>query len=202
MARRSPPAWQKPGTTAARRSARGKHPAISMASRTVTAKPARPRRKPQNSRLTLTRKSEPSSPPSDALIVYRLGQEILNLQSGVRFPVGAPFYEGSPKSHTDPTQKCPGNDPGLCVFGLSQHSGAETSPSPCREKFHSGPDKPRVASLALQSRRALQVFSERPILPRRDQTHDRYRGGGGQDGLVANTLNYLNGQPLIGVNPE
>ena len=25
-----------------------------------------------------------------ALIVYRLGQEILNLQSGVRFPVGAP----------------------------------------------------------------------------------------------------------------
>jgi hypothetical protein len=26
-----------------------------------------------------------------ALIVYRLGQEILNLQSGVRFPVGAPI---------------------------------------------------------------------------------------------------------------
>ena len=29
-------------------------------------------------------------PPSDAPIVYRLGQEILILQSGVRFPVGAP----------------------------------------------------------------------------------------------------------------
>jgi hypothetical protein len=29
-------------------------------------------------------------PPILALIVYRLGQEILNLQSGVRFPVGAP----------------------------------------------------------------------------------------------------------------
>ena len=28
--------------------------------------------------------------PIFALIVYRLGQEILNLQSGVRFPVGAP----------------------------------------------------------------------------------------------------------------
>lgn len=27
--------------------------------------------------------------PIFALIVYRLGQEILNLQSGVRFPVGA-----------------------------------------------------------------------------------------------------------------
>jgi hypothetical protein len=33
--------------------------------------------------------------PIFALIVYRLGQEILNLQSGVRFPVGAPFYIGS-----------------------------------------------------------------------------------------------------------
>ena len=31
------------------------------------------------------------SPPIFALIVYRLGQEILNLQSGVRFPVGALF---------------------------------------------------------------------------------------------------------------
>ena len=31
--------------------------------------------------------------PQTALIVYRLGQEILNLQSGVRFPVGAPLYE-------------------------------------------------------------------------------------------------------------
>ena len=30
-------------------------------------------------------------PPQTALIVYRLGQEILNLQSGVRFPVGAPI---------------------------------------------------------------------------------------------------------------
>jgi hypothetical protein len=30
------------------------------------------------------------SRPIAALIVYRLGQEILNLQSGVRFPVGAP----------------------------------------------------------------------------------------------------------------
>ena len=30
-------------------------------------------------------------PPVAALIVYRLGQEILNLQSGVRFPVGAPL---------------------------------------------------------------------------------------------------------------
>jgi hypothetical protein len=30
------------------------------------------------------------TPPIFALIVYRLGQEILNLQSGVRFPVGAP----------------------------------------------------------------------------------------------------------------
>jgi hypothetical protein len=29
------------------------------------------------------------SSPIFALIVYRLGQEILNLQSGVRFPVGA-----------------------------------------------------------------------------------------------------------------
>ena len=34
-------------------------------------------------------------PPIFALIVYRLGQEILNLQSGVRFPVGAPIYEAS-----------------------------------------------------------------------------------------------------------
>ena len=33
-------------------------------------------------------------PPVFALIVYRLGQEILNLQSGVRFPVGAPLYLG------------------------------------------------------------------------------------------------------------
>ncbi|MCC9032632.1 hypothetical protein LMH45_11125, partial [Neisseria gonorrhoeae] len=24
----------------------------------------------------------------------------------------------------------------------------------------------------------------------------------GQDGMVANTLKYLNGQPLVGVNPE
>jgi hypothetical protein len=31
-------------------------------------------------------------PPIFALIVYRLGQEILNLQSGVRFPVGAPSH--------------------------------------------------------------------------------------------------------------
>ena len=30
--------------------------------------------------------------PVFALIVYRLGQEILNLQSGVRFPVGAPVF--------------------------------------------------------------------------------------------------------------
>ena len=30
-------------------------------------------------------------PPLVALIVYRLGQEILILQSGVRFPVGAPI---------------------------------------------------------------------------------------------------------------
>ena len=29
--------------------------------------------------------------PIFALIVYRLGQEILNLQSGFRFPVGAPL---------------------------------------------------------------------------------------------------------------
>ena len=33
---------------------------------------------------------ESVSRSSAALIVYRLGQEILNLQSGVRFPVGAP----------------------------------------------------------------------------------------------------------------
>ena len=35
-------------------------------------------------------------PPSDAPIVYRLGQEILILQSGVRFPVGAPFFSRQP----------------------------------------------------------------------------------------------------------
>ncbi len=39
--------------------------------------------------------NETLSPPVFALIVYRLGQEILNLQSGVRFPVGAPISEES-----------------------------------------------------------------------------------------------------------
>lgn len=34
--------------------------------------------------------------PIFALIVYRLGQEILNLQSGVRFPVGAPNFPSFP----------------------------------------------------------------------------------------------------------
>jgi hypothetical protein len=38
-------------------------------------------------------------PPSDAPIVYRLGQEILILQSGVRFPVGAPKV--GPKQGTE-----------------------------------------------------------------------------------------------------
>lgn len=55
-------------------------------------------------------------PPSAALIVYRLGQEILNLQSGVRFPVGAPISEGVCGAHTDPTQKCPGNASGAFVL--------------------------------------------------------------------------------------
>jgi hypothetical protein len=40
-------------------------------------------------------------PPSDAPIVYRLGQEILILQSGVRFPVGAPISEKSPFQVTE-----------------------------------------------------------------------------------------------------
>ena len=40
-------------------------------------------------------------PPSAALIVYRLGQEILNLQSGVRFPVGAPIFLGYEGRNTE-----------------------------------------------------------------------------------------------------
>jgi hypothetical protein len=38
-------------------------------------------------------KTELSSAPTDALIVYRLGHGILNPKSGVRFPVGAPIYQ-------------------------------------------------------------------------------------------------------------
>ena len=46
-----------------------------------------------NSRLTSGRKLGTLNLPLAALIVYRLGQEILNLQSGVRFPVGAPISD-------------------------------------------------------------------------------------------------------------
>jgi hypothetical protein len=47
----------------------------------------------QSGKEHLTRSAETRRSPLQffALIVYRLGQEILNLQSGVRFPVGAPF---------------------------------------------------------------------------------------------------------------
>ncbi len=41
--------------------------------------------------LTPAGKAGPLAAGFFALIVYRLGQEILNLQSGVRFPVGAPY---------------------------------------------------------------------------------------------------------------
>ncbi len=41
--------------------------------------------------LTPAGKAGPLAAGFFALIVYRLGQEILNLQSGVRFPVGAPI---------------------------------------------------------------------------------------------------------------
>jgi hypothetical protein len=44
----------------------------------------------RQTRLTHLLKTRRCSLRFFALIVYRLGQEILNLQSGVRFPVGAP----------------------------------------------------------------------------------------------------------------
>ena len=47
---------------------------------------------PPNPGLDDFRQNPTVCPPPDALIVYRLGQEILNLQSGVRFPVGAPSF--------------------------------------------------------------------------------------------------------------
>jgi hypothetical protein len=46
------------------------------------------------SRLTRSDKTKLSPLRLDAPIVYRLGQEILILQSGVRFPVGAPLSAG------------------------------------------------------------------------------------------------------------
>ncbi len=48
---------------------------------------------PENSSLTKPDKTGVLTDLLSAPIVYRLGQEILILQSGVRFPVGAPFYE-------------------------------------------------------------------------------------------------------------
>lgn len=60
-------------------------------------------------------------PPRAALIVYRLGQEILNLQSGVRFPVGAPISEGERFGQTDvrqtrPSSRTPRQVRGVVVF--------------------------------------------------------------------------------------
>jgi hypothetical protein len=58
------------------------------------------------------------SPPIFALIVYRLGQEILNLQSGVRFPVGAPSSVLSLNPHTPLTQNPPFPGRFLSISGL------------------------------------------------------------------------------------
>ena len=58
----------------------------------------------RNSRLTRGGKLGTVNLPLVALIVYRLGQEILNLQSGVRFPVGAPSSEETEIGQTDVRQ--------------------------------------------------------------------------------------------------
>ena len=80
------------------------------------------------------RETETLSPPIFALLVYRLGQEILNLQSGVRFPVGAPSSQVNAKFGTE------GTEAGQTKVCSSEAAGAVTR---CHRKGFNAPQVPR-----------------------------------------------------------